>query len=86
MDEQARRAGYEALRGAAPEAFVNPPGAPIELLLDPADVAAAERQAAETLAADGLPTEWAGTGVATRARSCPCCRRCASRSTRRTRR
>jgi ADP-ribose pyrophosphatase len=63
MDEQARRAGYEALRGAAPEAFVNPPGAPIELLLDPADVAAAERQAAETLAADGLPTEWAGTGV-----------------------
>jgi ADP-ribose pyrophosphatase len=63
MDEQARRAGYEALRGVAPQAFVNPPGAPIELLLDPSDVAAAERAAAETLAAEGLPTDWAGTGV-----------------------
>jgi ADP-ribose pyrophosphatase len=63
MDEEIRQPGYQALRDFAPQAFVNPPGAPIELLLEPSDVAAAERAAAEVLAAEGLPTDWAKTGV-----------------------
>jgi ADP-ribose pyrophosphatase len=63
MDEEIRRSGYQALRDFAPQAFVNPPGAPIELLLEPAEVAAAEREAAARLATECLPTDWAKTGV-----------------------
>jgi ADP-ribose pyrophosphatase len=63
MDDEARRSWYQDIREGRPELFVNPDGAPIEILLDPADVAAAEEAAAAQLAQYRLPAEWAATGV-----------------------
>jgi ADP-ribose pyrophosphatase len=64
MDETTSRSRYDDIRAAFPAAFTNPPGAPIEVLLDPADVAAAEQAASKALAEEGMPTSWARTGVA----------------------
>ncbi|MFC4150468.1 NUDIX hydrolase [Micromonospora mangrovi] len=63
MDERTRRSRYQDVREGLPELFVNPPGAPVEILLDPSDVAAAERSAADDLARVGLPASWGETGV-----------------------
>jgi ADP-ribose pyrophosphatase len=57
------RTRYDELRAAHPHLFANPPDAAYVILTDPADVAAAERAAAERLRARGLPTGWAVTGV-----------------------
>jgi ADP-ribose pyrophosphatase len=63
MDEATSRARYDELRRSRPELFLNPPGAGTEILLDPADVAAAEAEVARRLRANGQPEEWALTGV-----------------------
>jgi len=63
VDDQSRRDRYERLRLTNPELFPNPPDGVVEILFDPADVAAAEAAAAAELAAEGLPESWAGTGV-----------------------
>lgn len=64
MDEETSRSRYDDIRAAVPGAFDNPPDAPIEVLLDPAMVAAAENAMRTVLAERGLPTSWARTGVA----------------------
>jgi ADP-ribose pyrophosphatase len=64
MDEATSRMRYDQIRAAFPDAFVNPPDAPIELLLDPAEVSAAEQAMSEALAKEGMSTSWARTGVA----------------------
>lgn len=64
MDDETNRARYDELRAVAPAAFVNPPGAPVEVLVEPADVAAAEESMRKMLVAQGLPETWARTGVA----------------------
>ncbi len=63
MENESRRGRYERLRRTNPELFPNPPDAVVEILFDPADVAAAEAAAAAELAATGLPESWARTGV-----------------------
>lgn len=63
MEERIRRARYDALRRTMPQVFGNPPGAPIELLLDPAEVRSAEEAVAADLVAAGRPAAWAETGV-----------------------
>jgi ADP-ribose pyrophosphatase len=63
MEEDARRSLYRDIRQGRPELFVNPEGAPIEVLLDPSEVAEAERTVAADLAEGGLPTGWSATGV-----------------------
>ena len=63
MDDDVRQSRYREMRSAAPELFDNPPGAPFEILLNPADVAAAEEMAAQLLDARGMPRSWAHTGV-----------------------
>jgi ADP-ribose pyrophosphatase len=63
MDAQTRRSRYRRLQEDLPEIFVNPPGAPITLLLAPSEVAAAEEAAAERLTRSGLPAAWSETGV-----------------------
>ncbi|MEU1684817.1 NUDIX hydrolase [Micromonospora sp. NPDC005707] len=57
-------ARYRELRERLPELFVNPPGAAVEILVEPAEVAAAERARVEALRARGLPEEWGRSGVA----------------------
>ncbi|SBT49252.1 NUDIX hydrolase [Micromonospora narathiwatensis] len=54
---------YRELRARLPELFVNPPGAAVEILADPVEVAAAERAKSTALRARGLPVEWGRTGV-----------------------
>jgi ADP-ribose pyrophosphatase len=63
MNEEQMRSKYADLRSALPGLFVNPPGAPIEILSEPADVEAAERAAADELGRRGLPEQWSRTGV-----------------------
>jgi ADP-ribose pyrophosphatase len=63
VDEHLRRSLYEDLRATAPELFANPPGAHQQILVDPAEVAAAEREHAERLAGWGMPAFMAETGV-----------------------
>jgi ADP-ribose pyrophosphatase len=63
VDEQTRRSRYEALRRTAPDAFQNPPDAPVEVLLDPDEIRAAEETVAQQLTAAGKPASWAQTGV-----------------------
>jgi ADP-ribose pyrophosphatase len=63
VDDESRRDRYDRLRQTHPELFANPPDGVVDILFDPADVAAAEAAAAETLAAAGLPPSWARTGV-----------------------
>lgn len=63
MEELDGRVHYDALRSAAPDAFVNPPGAPIQVLVDPAEVRSAETAVAADLAAAGRPASWARTGI-----------------------
>jgi ADP-ribose pyrophosphatase len=64
MSEAADDLRYRELRDRLPELFVNPPGAAVEILDDPAEVAAAERAKVEALRARGLPEEWGRSGVA----------------------
>jgi ADP-ribose pyrophosphatase len=54
---------YAALLDAHPGLGVNPPGALIELLFDPAEIAAARSAAEARLAARGLPQSWARIGL-----------------------
>jgi ADP-ribose pyrophosphatase len=63
VDENYRRSLYADLHGSFPEMFVNPPGAPYEILTDPTEIAAAEADYAEKLASAGLPSFMGGTGV-----------------------
>ncbi|MBU2664230.1 NUDIX hydrolase [Actinoplanes bogorensis] len=63
MDDESRRSLYRDMRDGRPELFVNPEGAPIEILFEPDDVAAAEAATAAMLAEYGLPAEWGQTGV-----------------------
>jgi ADP-ribose pyrophosphatase len=63
MDDEARRSWYQDIQEGRPELFVNPEGAPVEILLDPADIAAAEEAATAQLADYHLPAEWGATGV-----------------------
>jgi ADP-ribose pyrophosphatase len=58
-----RRDRYRRLRQTNPELFANPADGAVEILLDPADVAAAEAAAAAALTAAGMPESWARTGV-----------------------
>ncbi len=55
---------YFAFAKAHPALFVNPPGAGFTILLDKADIRAAESQMAQRLKAAGLPSEWAQVGIA----------------------
>lgn len=64
MSEAPDDSRYRELRTRLPELFVNPPDAAVEILVDPAEVAAAERTKADSLRARGLPAEWGRTGVA----------------------
>lgn len=54
---------YREIRDGFPELFVNPAGAPIEILTDAADVAEAEKVAAAMLTDCGLSPGWSATGV-----------------------
>ncbi|MFJ8582533.1 NUDIX hydrolase [Micromonospora sp. NPDC093277] len=63
MSEYPDDSHYRELRARLPELFVNPSGAAVEILVDPAEVAAAERAKATALRARGLPAEWGRTGV-----------------------
>lgn len=61
MDD--RLAAYLALVAAYPRFFVNPPGGMIEILLDPAEIAAAEAAVAARTVRRGFPENWARVGV-----------------------
>ncbi len=63
MRDEERQSLYREIREGFPELFVNPDGAPIEILTDPADVAEAEKTAAAMLTDCGLSPEWSTTGV-----------------------
>lgn len=63
MTEQSRHSRYRELREELPELFVNPPGAPFEILDDPSAVVAVEDAMAARLAAQGRPPCWGHTGV-----------------------
>lgn len=63
MSDPRGRDGYPELRSRLPGLFVNPPDAAVEILDDPAQVAAAERAEADALRARNLPSEWSRTGI-----------------------
>jgi ADP-ribose pyrophosphatase len=63
VDDESRRGRYDRLRRTNPELFANPPDGVVDILFQPADVAAAEAAAAGALADAGLPRSWARTGV-----------------------
>lgn len=46
-----------------PALFVNPTGAGFTILLDEGNIQKTEKQVAQLLEANGLPTEWAQVGV-----------------------
>lgn len=58
------REDYRALIAGQPRLFDNPDGAPIEILLDEADIRAVEAEMRAQLAAQGLPESWATVGIA----------------------
>lgn len=59
-----QRDRYLALMRERPDLFVNPPDAPITIVLDEEGMRAVETHMAERLAAKGLPREWAQVGIA----------------------
>ena len=61
--EMIERRQYFALAQQRPGLFVNPPGEIIQILLDEADIRAAEDTVAERLAKRNLPTDWAQVGI-----------------------
>lgn len=64
MDENAMRRRYEDIRAKWPDLFANPPEAAFEIIIDDdEEVKRAERSQEVKLAGEGLPGEWARTGV-----------------------
>lgn len=59
-----QRDRYLALMRERPDLFVNPPHAPITIVLDEEGMRTVETHMAEHLAAKGLPREWAQVGIA----------------------
>lgn len=60
---EARRASYQKLRAERPHMFVNPPDAPIEIMLDESSQDEAAELAAQAQRDHGLPEEYGEVGV-----------------------
>lgn len=63
MSENFRHRRYLEVRHEMPELFVNPGGAPFEIIDDPAELAAIEGELGDKLTRQGLSASWAHVGV-----------------------
>lgn len=63
MNDSAMRRRYETICAKWPDLFANPPRAAFEIVIDDEQVKNAERSQESMLASEGLPGEWARTGV-----------------------